>query len=155
VENALREVRKTPNKKKALVLITDAFTEGNIKSLQRSIRSSEVLIYTFAIRGVEQSAVYPTATISATFGSTDEAKAQQVLDTLAAESGGLSQIFELNSEELLTRMIAFIQEITAELRGQYTIGYYPQTPSAADRKIRVRARAPEHVVRMRRDVMVR
>src|SRR4030095_3753177 len=94
VENALREVRKTPNKKKALVLITDAFTEGNIKSLQRSIRSSEVLIYTFAIRGVEQSAVYPTATISATFGSTDEAKAQQVLDTLGGESGGLSQKFE-------------------------------------------------------------
>jgi hypothetical protein len=79
---------------------------------------------------------------------------RRVLDFLAAESGGQSEAFELNSTELINRMVAFVQGIAAELRGQYTIGYYPQdSGSSASHAIRVRAKSPQYKARVRRDVL--
>jgi hypothetical protein len=76
-----------------------------------------------------------------------------LLDTLAGESGGQSAVFEINSEALIDQMVTFVQEIAAELRGQYTIGYYPQnTGTKESHTIRVSSKSPIHHVRVRREI---
>jgi len=49
-------------------------------------------------------------------------------------------------------MIFFVQDIAAELRGQYTITYRSLTPGPdSEKAIRVRATSPDVQVRYRRD----
>jgi len=170
VQRALREMKKAKSAKKALIVITDAETNGDFDQLRKDIRSSEVLIYTFAIRGIRSNlsypvyippaqaqrsiaprpgaAAFPPSPFSAV--SMDE-MSQRVLDALAQESGGQSVVFEMNSNALVDHMISFVQDIAAELRGQYTIGYYPPALKASEPQV-IRIKSTAGRVRVHREL---
>jgi len=165
VQRALREMKKANYPKKALIVLSDAETTGNFEQLRRDIRDSEVLIYTFAIRGLNDNLTYPSyippvpaqpstisrAPVSMFAGLSMDDMSQQVLDALAGESGGQSVVFEMNSDALVERMISFVQDIAAELRGQYTIGYYPPTLKASEPQV-IRVRSKAGRVRVHREL---
>jgi hypothetical protein len=60
----------------------------------------------------------------------------------------------MHSEDVVDRMIGFVQDIASELRGQYSIGYYPQKPgNRGSQAIRVRMKSPTHRARYQREVL--
>jgi hypothetical protein len=126
VERGLQELRKSRHRKKALILITDAYADGNFDDLRKAINDSEVLIYTFVLRGMSpivSNPIYipPTQTLGTNtlpIAAVDDGS-RRLLDALAAGSGGQSEIFEVNSAELVNRMIRFLESIAAELRGRH------------------------------------
>jgi len=170
VQHALREMKKAKSGKKALIVITDAQTSGDFDQLQRDIRDSEVLIYTFAIQGISSNLSYPVyippaqgqrssapRTGAAALpppiftGLSVDDMAKRVLDALAHDSGGQSLVFEMNSNALVERMISFVQDIAAELRGQYTIGYYPPPLKSSESQV-IRVKSIAGRVRVHREL---
>jgi VWFA-related protein len=140
VEKGLRETRKGKNRKKALIVITDGYAGLDTERVQRATRESEVLIYTFALQQIAPRTPLRTST--------------PVLDVLAAESGGRSMLFEMHSDDFVNRMIGFVEDIAAELRGQYLIGYYPQKAGApGSQVIRVRTKSPNYKARYQREAL--
>jgi VWFA-related protein len=170
VQRALREMKKAKSGKKALIVITDAQAGGDLDQLRRDIRNSEVLIYTFAIEGISSTLAYPTYIPPAQGqrsgaprrgaaslppppfpGLSMDDMAKRVLDVLAQESGGQSVVFDMTSNGLVERMISFVQEIAAELRGQYTIGYYPPPQKSSESQI-IRVKSAAGRVRVHREL---
>jgi Ca-activated chloride channel family protein len=170
VQRALREMKKASSAKKALIVITDAQTSGDFDQLRRDIRNSEVLIYTFAIRGISSNLSYPVYIPPAQGQSASAPKtgalslpppiftglsmdemSQRILDALAQESGGQSLVFEMNSNGLVDQMISFVQDIAAELRGQYTIGYYPPPLKDSEPQV-IRVKSTAGRVRVHREL---
>jgi Ca-activated chloride channel family protein len=149
VEKGLRETRKGKHRKKALIVITDAYAVLNSKSMARAIQESEILVYTFGLQQISG-----RATTRVIFQPGTDGPSQEILDLLASESGGRSMLFEMHSEELINRMIRFVQDIATELRGQYLIGYYPQKPGGSvSQAIRIRTKSPAYQVRYRREAL--
>jgi VWFA-related protein len=170
VQRALREMKKAKSGKKALIVITDAQANGDFDQLRRDIRNSEVLIYTFAIHGISSNLSYPVyippaqgqragaprtgaAALPPPIYSnlSMDNMSQRVLDALAQESGGQSMVFEMNSSALVDRMISFVQDIAAELRGQYTIGYYPPPLKDSEPQV-IRVKSTAGRVRVHREL---
>ncbi len=149
VSEALKQTRKGKNQKRALVVITDVHdTSGDkIDELTASLRGAEIPVYTFGMRWDA-------------WGLPGEDPAQptfevEVLKKLAVDSGGRSivvDIPDLTTDFTVQRMIFFVQDIAAELRGQYTISYRSSTPGPdSEKAVRVRATSPDVQVRSRRD----
>ena len=150
VQRGLKEMNKAKSKKKALIVITDAQATGDFEALRRDIRNSEVLIYTFAIGTVPVGKPRSPGTV---FPASNIMTPQGVLDTLAGESGGQWAAFNMSSEDLVPSMINFVQDIAAELRGQYTIGYYPPTiKTSENHNIRVKSASAQYRVRVHREL---
>jgi Ca-activated chloride channel family protein len=143
VEEGLKQTRKGKHRKKALVVITDAQASLNSARLQRAVIESEVVIYTFALQATDRPAVLPMTP-----------PRPDVLDLLASESGGRSMAFGMHSEDVINRMMGFVQDIAAELRGQYLIGYYPQKSGVrGSQAIRVRTKSPNYRARYQREAL--
>jgi hypothetical protein len=72
---------------------------------------------------------------------------------MAVESVGHSMVVDipdLLSDYTVNRMIAFVQLLGVELRGQYVLSY-PTATSSGAKVIRVRTNSPEYQVRFRRE----
>jgi VWFA-related protein len=148
VGEALREIKKkAKNSRRALVVITDVHdTSGDkVEDLQATIRSTEIPVYTFGMRwdawGVPGEDFEP--------GKSDYEVG--VLKMMAGESGGSSMVVDipdLLSDYTVNRMIAFVQLLGIELRGQYVMSY-ATTPGP--KAIRVRTTSPNYQVRFRRE----
>jgi VWFA-related protein len=149
VSEALKQTKKASNRKRALVVITDVHdTSGDkIDDMKASLKDAEVPVYTFGMRwdawGLPgEDPTEPTFEVA-------------VLRELAVDSGGRSIIVDipdLTTDYTVTRMIAFVQDIAAELRGQYTLKYYSTAPGTdAEKAVRIRAVSPEYQVRFRKD----
>jgi VWFA-related protein len=149
VSEALKQTKKGKNQKRALVVITDVHdTSGDkLDELTTSLQGSEVPVYTFGMRWDA-------------WGLPGEDPAQptfevEILKKLAVDSGGRSivvDIPDLTTDFTVERMIIFVQDIAAELRGQYTISYRSSSPGQdSDRAVRIRTTSPDVQVRFRRD----
>jgi VWFA-related protein len=149
VSEALKQTKKAKNRKRALVVITDVHdTSGDkLDELKASLRDGEVPVYTFGMRwdawGLPgEDPTEPTFEVA-------------VLRQMAVDSGGRSIIVDipdLTTDFTVIRMISFVQDIAAELRGQYTLKYLSNTSGPESEKaIRIRAVSPEYQVRFRRD----
>jgi VWFA-related protein len=149
VSEALKQTKKASNRKRALVVITDVHdTSGDkLDDMKASLKEAEVPVYTFGMRwdawGLPgEDPTEPTFEV-------------EVLRELAVDSGGRSIIVDipdLTTDYTVTRMIGFVQDIAAELRGQYTLKYYSTTPGTdAEKAVRIRAVSPEYQVRFRKD----
>ena len=149
VSEALKQTKKAKNRKRALVVITDVHdTSGDkLDELKASLRDGEVPVYTFGMRwdawGLPgEDPTEPTFEVA-------------VLRELAVDSGGRSMIVDipdLTTDFTVVRMIAFVQDIAAELRGQYTLKYHSTASGTdAEKAVRIRAVSPEYQVRFRRD----
>jgi hypothetical protein len=77
-----------------------------------------------------------------------------ILELLAQESGGQSEIFEMHSAGVVEQMIAFVEDIAAELRGQYTIGYYPAKGGDINKHaLRLRTVSSQYHARIHRELL--
>jgi len=149
---ALGEVRKASNRKRALVLMSDAYFDGDLREATGQVRGAEVPIFTFVMRGVKPSVQYPEITAdqlcavachrfgTLPFPSNIRRKdfTDDFLNMLSVESGGRSVIFEMHLRNALRRMISDLEEIAAELRGQYVLSYYSSNANSRSQAIRVR-----------------
>jgi len=145
--NALEKMKKSKYKRRALLVITDAYdTSGKeIETLRAKIAEQEIQVFTCGVRSVTEELPNPTA----------EPLFQLVLRVLSADTGGLSMVVdlpELQTTLSVESLIAFSQIIAMELRGQYTLSYNTdQTGPLASRFVRVRTNIPQLRVRLRRD----
>jgi len=149
VAEAIKQTKKAKNRKRALVVITDVHdTSGDkLDELKAALHDGEVPVYTFGMRwdawGLPgEDPTEPTFEVA-------------VLRQLAVDSGGRSIIVDipdLTTDFTVIRMISFVQDIAAELRGQYTLKYLSSTSGPdSEKAVRIRAVSPAYQVRFRRD----
>ena len=147
VVSALERMKKSKFKRRALILITDAYdTSGKqFEELRPKIAEQEVQVFTCGLRAAFDQVQDPGA----------EPLFQLVLRALSVDTGGLSvavDLPELQNTLMADALIAFSQILTMELRGQYTLTYTTtQSGPLASRFVRVRATRPELRVRLHRD----
>jgi Ca-activated chloride channel family protein len=147
VAEALEKMKKAKYRRRALILITDAYdTSGKqFEELRPKIAEHEIQVFTCGLRQVFEDVQDPTA----------EPLFQLVLRGLSSDTGGLSMIVdlpELQNTAAIEGLIGFAHIIALELRGQYTLTYNTdQTGSLASRFVRVRSPHPELRIRIRRD----
>lgn len=164
LEKAIKELRKSSHRKRALVILTDAEVSGGRDRTRKMLEGAETLIYTFAVNESNSNLAPLPPMLVSTIGMGTLASSaapreamiygKQVLDLLAGATGGRSEIFNSTSTTAMDRMQDFAKDIAAELRGQYTIGYYPNTSrSSIQPTVRIRAKSPEYQVRMQRNPM--
>jgi len=162
---ALEEIKRASLRKRGLIVMTDAYFGGDLSELAKRVREAEVPIFAFAIRGSSQGPQYPpgypcTAACHA-FGTLPTAPSgpggtidltHPFLDMLTKETGGRAVVFEMHLRETLVRVDSALAEIAAELRGQYTLGFYPSDGSKTDSQIRVRTKQAGNRVFIRREL---
>ena len=147
VITALDKMKKAKYKRRALVVITDAYdTSGKeLENLRAKIAEHEIQVFTCGFRSVYEDVPNPNA----------EPLFQLVLRVLSGDTGGLSIVVdlpELQNTSTIEGLIGFSQIIALELRGQYTLTYNTdQTGSLASRFVRVRSPLPQLRIRLRRD----
>jgi len=147
VINALEKMKKSKYKRRALLVITDAYdTSGKeLQDLRARIAEQEIQVFTCGVRSVSEELPNPTA----------EPLFQLVLRVLSADTGGLSMVVdlpEMQSTLSIEGLITFSTIIAMELRGQYTLTYNTdQTGPLASRFVRVRSNLPQLRIRLRRD----
>jgi VWFA-related protein len=147
VINALEKMKKSKYRRRALLVITDAYdTSGKeLEQLRARIAEQEIQVFTFGVRSVTEELPNPTA----------EPLFQLVLRVLSVDTGGRSIILdlpELQSTLSIENLIVFSSIIAVELRGQYTLTYSTdQTGPLASRFVRVQSRIPQLRIRLHRD----
>jgi Ca-activated chloride channel family protein len=147
VIKALDKMKKAKYRRRALVVITDAYdTSGKeLEDLREEIAEQEVQVFCFGLRAVYQDVPDPTA----------EPLFRFVLTVLSRDTGGLSMVVdlpELQTDQTVTGLIAFAQILTLDLRGQYTLSYATEkTGPLTSRFVRVRSPHPNLRIRIRRD----
>jgi len=126
---SLRALSKS-NGRSALVLLTDGIDTVSTTepvALDRAVQSHAVTIYPVA---------YPA---SPTGDGPDPERALKELDRLAEVTGG--RLFHLPNEDALPRVF---DEIVAELRAQYVLGFSPQAAGVPGRLRRISVKVPGH-----------
>ena len=148
VVTALEKMKKAKYKRRALIVITDAYdTSGKqLDDLRPRIAEQEIQVFTCGLRSVYEDVPDPAA----------EPLFQLVLRAFSIDTGGLSMIVdlpELQNTATIEGLIGFAQILALELRGQYTLSYNTdQTGPLASRFVRVRSPHPQLRIRIRRDV---
>ncbi len=147
---ALEKVSHGRHRKKAIVLITDGndtSSQVRFNEVLEMARQSEVLVYCMGIGHGERGS----------FGhgrwhQHDDGVDMRVLEAIADATGGRAFQLERAHRGGADLIDQAAQEISTELRQQYTVGYYP-TNAARDgtfRRIALRANVPGLSVRHRR-----
>jgi len=116
------------NGRSALVLLTDGIdtvSRTEPAALDRAVQSSAVTIYPVA---------YPATVIGE---GPDPERAVKDLDRLARVSGG--RLFKLPNEAALPRVL---DEIVADLRSQYVLGFTPEISGTSGRVRKISVKVP-------------
>jgi VWFA-related protein len=153
-------------------------TKPDLKQVANAIYEREVLIYTFGllptgagtitvpytppvdpkslphvgIRNEIDNRRPVAAPVAMNTESLSSRRAKEVWNLLASASGGQSMALDpatLQSEKTAKDLITFVQDMAAELRGQYTVGYYPTDKSATGPKVTIRTLSGNFRVRTR------
>ena len=117
----LQKIKQGKNKKRALLLLTDGNdTKSSIdlKTVLSLARSSEVVIYALGIGHGEKENVHLGLNVEDTVD-------MRVLRSFADTTGGNAYYLEAAHEGGRDRVDEAANEVAAELKQQYTLGYYP------------------------------
>jgi Ca-activated chloride channel family protein len=127
MESALKKITSGANNKHAILLVTDGqdtSSRATLAEVRQRIREAELLVYSLGI--------FPTSDLLDTsrgrFGGRDTVD-MNILKEYAADSGG--RAFPVSDDMLGGKNSQFeriLDQIAAELRNQYTVGYYPAHP---------------------------
>jgi Ca-activated chloride channel homolog len=118
----------TSNGRSALVLLTDGIdtvSRTTQAQLDRAVQSTAVTVYPVA---------YPAADVG---DGPDPEQAVKDLERLARQTGG--RLFKLPNEAALPRVL---DEIVADLRSQYVLGFSPETAGAPGRLRKISVKVP-------------
>jgi len=154
---ALQKVQQGRHQKKAVLLVTDGEDTTSMTHFDKAlqyIREAEMLVYSIGIKGAP---VFDMGTdlVSGKAGSplTNTTVDMKVLNRFGEASGG--RAWEINEASFGKNMDAVLDTIAAELRSQYSIGYYP-THASNDGKwhnVRIRMKNPDYVARGRKEYL--
>lgn len=151
---AADKLRGSPNLKRTLLVIsdgTDTSSQHRYGDLRNHLRQFDAQLYTIHIAapGVDQYAGYrrwvfedlTRQTNSRTFLNSSEAEmGRAVLAEMSRVSGAISYSAESESEPELT---AICTQIATELRGQYTLGFYPRQSTSQSHKLKLLIDVPD------------
>jgi VWFA-related protein len=156
---ASETLQKSKNSKRALVVITDGVDTGCRMSeteFQEKLVETETIAY--GVRLITESGAAPLRGIPPILGRQTRRcptppGANRFFELLESETGGRAFVVRPATRTLELDLDLIFDEISAELRGQYTIGVYltasnPKAPGV----IRVRAKSPDYKIRARREV---
>jgi len=166
LHEGITKIQSGRHSKRAILLITDGQdTASSVKfdEVVQSIRQSDVLIYPIGISGLTYAKgpdIFTPGPITALLPSTPARSVQKrdevdlkVLHAIADNSGGRAFLI---AETLVNRggqIEKVLDAIADELRGQYTLGFYPSRPDDGHyHSLRVRTRSG-NAVRARRGYM--
>jgi len=119
----LQKIRQGKNKKRALLLLTDGNDTASATNLQTALslaKKSEVIIYALGIGHGEKGNVH-----SGIISQLPDTVDMRVLRSFADTSGGNAYFLEEAHEGGRDRIDEAAEEVAAELKQQYTLGYYP------------------------------
>jgi Ca-activated chloride channel homolog len=157
---ALQKVKEGRYQKKAVLLVTDGEDTTSLtrfdKALQ-DIRESDMLVYSIGIKGAP---VFDLGTDplsgnsrSRPLNNNNTSVDMKVLNRFGEASGG--RAWEISEATFGKNMDAVIDTIAAELRSQYSIGYYPNHPVKDGKwhSVRIRMRNPDYLARGRKEYL--
>ena len=177
VAEALDKIQQGRHRKRALVVITDGEDTNSrvrLEQLQSMANRAEVLVYCVGIganvehrdrasnngRGIPQVVFGPgfpwpgSRRVGNPRGSPSGSRDTVDMEVLRAlaDAGG-ARAYQINPErDDVARIDDVVQEISSELRQQYSIGYYPSNAVADGtyRRIQITTSFPDYKVRARR-----
>lgn len=146
----LQKVKQGKNKKRALLLLTDGNDTQSSTDLQTVLslaKSSEVIIYALGIGHGKERNVH-----SGLFGQIPDTVDMRVLRSFADTTGGNAYYLEAAHEGGRDRVDEAANEVAAELKQQFTLGYYPtnQKKDGGFRQIVVEVKDKDLRVRTKR-----
>jgi VWFA-related protein len=161
ITQARKTMAEADNPKHVLIVLSDGgdsfADEREIAEFNQQLDGADVLIYPVQLQDLDETnniakvASHSTATTDGEHGTPAAFRpdlAKRLMESIASESAG--KYFYIKSTPLpgrLSRQLsATFEDIYTELRGQYTIGFYPRTNEAASR-VRVRTVNPAYHVR--------
>jgi Ca-activated chloride channel family protein len=155
LNQALQKVKEGRYQKKAVLLVTDGEDTTSVtrfdKALQ-NIRESEMLVYSVGIKGAPGFDL-ETDPLSGNARSTRNSTTvdMKVLNQFGEASGG--RAWEISEAAFGKKMDEVLETIAAELRSQYSIGYYPTHPVKDGKwhSVRIRMKSPDYFARARKE----
>ena len=155
---ALQKVQEGRYDKKAVLLVTDGEDVNSLTRFDKAlqyIREAEMLVYSVGIRGAP---VFDLGADLLSGNSGSRARNHttvdmDVLNRFGEASGG--RAWEISEAAIGKKMDAVLDTLAAELRSQYSIGYYPDR-SKKDGKwhsVRIRMKNPDYVARGRKEYL--
>jgi Ca-activated chloride channel family protein len=159
LDQALQKVKEGRYQKKVVLLVTDGEDTTSLTRFEKAlqnIRESEMLVYSVGIKGapgfdVETDPLSGNARTTRNSTTVD----MKVLNQFGEASGG--RAWEISEAAFGKKMDEVLETIAAELRSQYSIGYYP-THAVKDgkwHKVRIRMKNPDYSVRARKEYLDR
>jgi len=156
---ALQKVQQGQYQKKAVLLVTDGEDTTSMTRFDKAlqyIREAEMLVYSIGIRGAPKFDM-GTDVVSGTSGShtpnNNTTVDMKVLNQFGEASGG--KAWEISESAFGKNMDAVLDTIAAELRSQYSVGYYPTHPVKDGKwhNVRIRMKNPAYVARGRKEYL--
>ena len=155
---ALQKVQQGRYEKKAVLLVTDGEDTTSLTRFDKAlqyIREAEMLVYSIGIRGAPEFdlGAEPRSVNPGSRARNNTTVDMKVLNRFGEASGG--RAWEISEAAFGRNMDAVLDTIAAELRSQYSIGYYP-TRSTKDGKwhtVRIRMKNPDYVARGRKEYL--
>ena len=155
---ALQKVKQGRYQKKAVLLVTDGEDTTSLtrfdKALQ-DIRESDMLVYSIGIKGAPgfDLGTDPLSGNSRSSTLNNTTVDMKVLNRFGEASGG--RAWEISEATFGKNMDAVLDTIAAELRSQYSIGYYPKHPVKDGKwhSVRIRMKNPDYVARGRKEYL--
>lgn len=155
---ALQKVQQGRYEKKAILLVTDGEDTTSVTRFDKAlqyIRESYMLVYSIGIKGAPEFdlSADPSARDSRASSRNSTTVDMKVLNQFGEASGG--RAWEIAEASFGKNMDAVLDTIAAELRSQYSIGYYPTHPKKDGKwhSVRIRVKNPDYVVRGRKEYL--
>jgi VWFA-related protein len=155
---ALQKVKEGSNQKKVVLLVTDGEDTTSLtrfdKALQ-NIREADMLVYSVGIRGAPEFdlGADPLSLNARPSPRNNTSVDMKVLNRFGEASGG--RAWEISEASFGKNMDAVLDTIAAELRSQYSIGYYPSRARKDGKwhSVRIRMKNPEYLARGRKEYL--
>jgi Ca-activated chloride channel family protein len=155
---ALQKVKEGRYQRKAVLLVTDGEDTTSLTRFDKAledIREAEMLVYSVGIKGAPGFDM-GTDPLSGDFRPSPPNNTtvdMKVLNRFGEASGG--RAWEISEAAFGKNMDAVLDTIAAELRSQYSIGYYPNHPVKDGKwhRVRIRMKNPDYVARARKEYL--
>jgi Ca-activated chloride channel homolog len=153
---ALQKVKQGRYQKKAVLVVTDGEDTTSLTRFDKAlenIRDADMLVYSIGIKGAAGFDLGTDPFSGNTRSSLPSYTTvdMKVLNRFGEASGG--KAWEISEAAFGRNMDAVLDTIAAELRHQYSVGYYPSR-TAKDGKwhsVRIRMKNPDYVARARKE----
>jgi Ca-activated chloride channel family protein len=154
----LQKVQQGRYDKKAVLLVTDGEDVSSLTRFDKAlqyIREADMLVYSIGIKGapVFDLGAEPPSGNSPLAGFNNTTVNMKVLNQFGEASGG--RAWEISEAAFGKNLDAVLDTIAAELRSQYSVGYYPSHPVKDGKwhSVRIRMKNPDYVVRGRKEYL--